>query len=249
MVKKAFVLMFMAGGVVNAQVWVEDYNYTDTELSSSKWTATTNYGVQPTATFTGSYMNLEMQGSGGGGPFRGTPSSIQSWTWFNSMPLDHDWTVVQRFKPNYSPSSYFTNILGCSGPSGILYNYFDSGGAENTWLSGSNGAYKEISANWDYQWMGISYDSSVRKVSLVYSTDSGLSVPLSENFVVVGETDLSNTTEQQVAIIHKTMFYNGYSGSMDFSKVSIIASSVPEPSVVSLLAVGLGGLAILRRRR
>jgi hypothetical protein len=167
------------------------------------------------------------------------------------MPLDHDWTVVQRFKPNYSPSSYFTNILGCSG-SFIKYDYFDmeytDGWAEHTWLSGPNGAYKEISANWDYQWMGISYDSSVRKMSLVYSTDSGLSVPLSANIVVVGETDLSNTTEQQVAIIHQTMFY-GVSGSMDFSKVSIIASSVPEPSAFSLLTVGLGGLAILRRRR
>ena len=244
--------MFMVGGVVNAQVWVEDYNYTDTELSSSKWTAATIYGGQATATFTGSYMRLEspMQnydwGAGGG-----IPSSIQKWTWFNSMPLDHDWTVVQRFKPNYSPTSFFTNILGTGG-SYIRFDYLDTnaanGAVEQPWLSGPNGAYKEISANWDYQWMGISYVSSLRKMSTIYSTDSGLSVPLSENFVVVGETDLSNTTEQQVPIIHQTMFYS-VSGSMDFSKISIIPSSVPEPSAFSLLAVGLGALAMMRRRR
>ena len=245
MIKKAFVLMLIVGGVVNAQIWVEDYNYTDSELSSSKWTPTNILG-SPTFTFTGSYMNLESPVQNYGFTPNGFPSSIYKFTWYNSLPLDHDWTVLQQFKPNYSPASQFTNILGVGGAY-LKYDYMNRDGTtEYSMLTSGNG-YKEISANWNYQWMGISYDSSLRKMSTIYSTDSQLSVPPSTSFVVVSETDISNSSELQVPIIHQTMFYNG-NGSMDFAKVSIISSSVPEPSAVSLLAIGLGGLAIRRCR-
>jgi hypothetical protein len=245
MIKKAILAMFFSSAVVNAQVWVEEYNYTENELSSSKWTPANIYSGPPTMTFTGSYMNLESPVQNYGFTPNGFPSSIYKWTWYNSLPLDHDWSIVQRFRPNYSPASQFSNILG-----GIKYDYqeinTENGPEQYAYLTFGN-SFKIITASWDYQWMGLSYNSSLLKLSAVYSDDSDLSVPPSINFVVIGETDLSNTSEQ-IPVFHQTHFYNG-NGSMDFSKVSIIASSVPEPSALSLLAVGLGGLAMMRRRR
>ena len=93
-----------------AQIWVESYDYTGSSLDQSKWTNLINpIGRMPITTFTGSSMQL--QNNTWNLLSYGAPEAMMQTTWYRSLPLNTDWSVIQRIKPAQESDSWYSSSL------------------------------------------------------------------------------------------------------------------------------------------
>ena len=141
--------------------------------------------------------------------------------------------TIKYAQPAPQPTQSF--ILGPSFSSSILYSVNGSGSYQVSGWADGGYASGDVAATDSYFWMVLGQNIFAGDL-ITFSAgslggtpgDAAFDVPASGNYT----TFLANAS-------------TGFNG----QKISDYGSVVPEPSALSLLAVGLGGLAMLRRRR
>ena len=257
-------LFFLANSIVTfvnfsgAQTWVESYLYNGTELNSEKWSPGPISIVEPVVTFTGSHMNLKTRWNSSSSSSSWQPFMISSdlqREWYRNVPLNQDWSILQRMQPIYEPmSSFIAGIYVKSSDSLIravsAFEYIQYGDNQsNGQARFFDGATSHnIIANWDFQWVGISYESSNNLLRSVYSTSNASEISNLTEFTTFRSQTISLNSDDALIIGQESRF-NEANGNLNISEFKIVSYAVPEPSALSLLAVGLGGLALLRQGR
>jgi len=174
----------------------------------------------------------------------------------NDSPTYVDWTSNRQSNQNFSINidqfveiNYalqFTSLTGKTTP----YGQYPNGVIPvASWLP----PYPSM----DY-WYSMSYSadnifSNYGATHVSGDYDIGLGI---DGFSISGTIDEEHMRDEMIAdgFSDLALPYNFYDGSYQRGRESltapmVIASSVPEPSSLSLLAVGLGGLSMMRRRR
>jgi len=236
LMKKKFLLcLFALPQLLFSQVWVENFTYNGPSLDSSKWTLEySNEQERISISFPNSTMRVETMGT--------FPFLINKW--HQDLPLNHDWTVLQRMKYDNTYNST-TSILMINNE--YITDYRANAANWNPSIHSFSNTYNFINENWDYHWIGMSYNSSYKTLSTLFSYSSSSIAPELSEFTIFASKPFDYITDSVVSVKHMISFTG--SGAANYSDFNIIPASVPEPSALSLLAIGLGGLAIIRRRR
>lgn len=217
-----------------SQIWVENIQFSQPGLDPAKWTVTNELR----ATFNSTSMNVYSLTASGWMP---SVSGIQ-YDLNQRLPLNHSWTVIQRFKCNEIENpGYFMIMSAIIGEENISNYVIESYGPP---LEVGD---IEISKN-TYNWFGLTYEFETRAIRGIASTFSGSETPSIELFQITGQSFSTIGKEDSEAIIHNNVS-SVYSSDITITNFNILSYAVPEPSALSLLGIGLGGLAILRRRR
>ena len=216
----------------NAQLWVGNYQFGQPGLDLGKWSVTN----ESAASFDSSSMRVYRSGIG----FFPNVGGIQ-YDLIQSLPLDHSWSVIQRFKcEQVANAGYFLIMSAIIGEDRTSVMFINNGQP----LPISDILISENS----YNWFGLTYDFESRTINQIVSKTSGTTTPDAELFQITGSAFSTIGKENSTAIIHNDVS-RVYNSDIRVTNFNIIPYAVPEPSALSLLAVGLGGLAMLRRRR
>jgi len=174
----------------------------------------------------------------------------------NDSPTYVDWTSNRQSNQNFSIEldqfvkvNYALQVTSLTGKTTPYGQY-------------PNGVTPVVSSlppfpSWDY-WYSMSYSADnifsnygATDVSGDYSIGLGVG-----GFSISGTIDEEHMRDEMIAdgFSDLALPYSIHNGSNQRGRESltapmVIASSVPEPSALSLLAVGLGGLALMRRRK
>jgi hypothetical protein len=219
-----------------SQVWVENFVYNGPSLDSSKWT-TVAMSHQEYLSISFPSSTMRVQNNVGDYPFL-----INKW--HQELPLNHDWTVLQRMKYD-NVFNETTSILMINNENIIDYRANAANWTPS--IHSFSDPYKLINENWDYHWIGMSYNSVDKTINTLFSYSSASIAPELSEFTIFASKPFDYITDPVVSIKHMILFAG--KGAANYSDFNIISTSVPEPSALSLLAVGLGGLAMMRRRR
>jgi len=231
-----------------AQLWVENYQFGAPGFDAEKWTVRSDYRMS----FDASSLNIGRKLTYYGG-FQGY--EFPSFTWNQTLPLNQSWSAVLRLSfnevenPNYlatmrasyGDNSVSTDIGQYSGilswqppfrsPPDITINGYDVDVPLNTFV-----------------WWGMSYDYEARNLFYVFSLSSNTETPPIESFQRKhGGISTIGSENAEVSIFNQVLLLSD--ADIKTTNFNIIPYTVPEPSAFSLLAVGLGGLAMMRRRR
>ena len=224
-----------------SQIWVGTDDFNSPTLDPSKWSGGgANFVKTPTAVTFFSNVNT------------GTVSDYILWS--NNLPTDVNWsvTVQASISPSFSTgnstkfaeallviasndfNSYFTNCLHRDDTFDIVPNWEVNSGGNQELLS---------TIGMDTVLLKMDFNASTQSIT---SSHASLLDPSSftatKTLSTTGWGSLNNFV---VAIGLYTKDTAISSGQLTLDNFSII----PEPSAFSLLAVGLGGLAMMRRRR
>jgi len=230
-----------------SQVWVEDYQYNGTELDSLKWTFSSYLGEPPTFTFNGSSMIVTMPTA------NSSVARTSDIRWYQFLPLNQSWSVVQRFKSNaIQPRVSWMYSGGSVNLSNEVASFYLSDGLLNSveGYSTSGGYSGKISNLIDdsYYWMGVSHDSASKNLVNIFSFTSTSTLPDSSAFQILGD---SVSTAGSENLSFRPIISWGFidKGSYELTDFKIVPYSVPEPSSFSLLLVGGAVLMAGRRRK
>ena len=245
----AFLLITITSG--NAQLWVGSDNFNSSLLDTTKWS--TYSGSLPVA------LSGNFDKTSTGISFHSNLSTGESWgliIWKQKLPFNVNWSakVEASINPSFATASnnnyvealmtvaqdlntfsnYFTQCLHKDTAFDIVPNWATNGGS-NTELMIPTSSSSVV--------LKMDFDSTAKTISASYA-----------------DINTPNTFT-----LNKTFDVSAWSGSGDFymaiggySWDSTIATGllnmdnfivIPEPSALSLLTVGLSGLAMLRRRR
>jgi hypothetical protein len=228
----ALLLITITSG--NAQLWVENYQFGQPGLDSGKWTVTNERRVS----FDSSSMRIYYNQSGG---FPSVGAGNIEYELIQSLPLNHSWSVIQRFQcEQITNPGYFLIVNARIDQDGTNVSFVNNG--QPLPISGIS-----ILEN-TYNWFGLTYDFEARTINQIVSTSSSSTTPDVELFQITGSAFSTIGKENSNATIHNQVT-TVYNGDIRISNFNIIPFAVPEPSALSLLAIGLGGLAMVRRRR
>ncbi|NDF99429.1 MAG: PEP-CTERM sorting domain-containing protein [Chitinophagia bacterium] len=175
--------------------------------------------------------------------------------WYKNVPINQSWSLLQRIQPVYEPMSYFSTGIYVRSSDNLLsaylaYEYFQYGDNQNN----GQASYRDGVAaqypleTWGYRWIGLSYDSSNSILRSFYSLNTSSEISSSFDFVTLSERTISSNLAESLIVGQESHFYRA-NGNVNISDFKITSYAVPEPSALSLLAVGLGGLAMMLRRR
>ena len=242
---QAVALLFITITSGNAQLWVGNDNFNSAVLDTSKWTVWggPNFVKTPTSV---SFVSTTSVGTVGDGIY-----------WNQSLPTNQNWvvTVGASISPSFSTSSsasfvealltissdlvnlnsYFTNCLHRDNTFDIVPNWSANGSPNQeilTTIDLSNVILK------------MDYNASSKVMTSSYAD---ISTPT--NFVITKSLDVSNWLNMSEGF---KVLVGGYSNDATISSGLLNMDNfvvIPEPSAFSLLAVGFGGLAMMRRRR
>jgi len=239
-------LLFITITSGNAQLWVGSDNFNSPSLDTSKWSTVSGLsgGFDKTSTGISFYSNIP------------TGESHGLISWNQKLPFNANWSakVEASINPSFTTSSnnnYVEAVMSITQDPINFSSYFTQCLHKDTTFS--------IIPNWKtnggtYDEITIPTSSSAVVLKIDYNA--------SAKTIYASYADI-NTPD--VFTLNKTLNVSAWSGSDDFylaiggySWNSTIATGllnmdnfvvIPEPSALSLLAFGLGGLAILRRRR
>jgi hypothetical protein len=240
----ALLLITITSG--NAQLWVGSDNFNSPSLDTTKWSTVSGLSGGFDKTSTGISFHSDL-------------SSGESWgliSWNQRLPFNANWSAkveasinplfttssnnnyveavmsITRDPINYS--SYFTQCLHKDTTFSIIPNWKTNGGTSDE---------IKIPTSSSSVVLKIDYNASAKTI---YASYADINSP-------------------NVFTLNKTLDVSAWSGSEDFymaiggySWSSTIATGllnmdnfivIPEPSALSLFAVGFGGLAMKRRRR
>ena len=150
--------------LIEAQTFVENYQYTGNQLDSSKWIdKDRNFYPLPSISFDGSNMNLQ---SFGQGEALGAIKSVIREQWYQSIPLNQNWTILQRFKILEPTDTWVLSQLDLSlisSNSSLLYNNYEYAQLNPNSASRSAYVYDQnyqgntinFTENFDYHWMDL----------------------------------------------------------------------------------------------
>ena len=245
LIKTAAVLIISIASV-KAQLWVGSDNFNSATLDSSKWTVWggPNFVKTPTSV---SFISTTSVGTVGDGIY-----------WNQSLPTNQNWivTVEASISPSFSTSSsanfvealltissdivnlnsYFTNCLHRDNTFDIVPNW-SANGSPNQEILSTIGLSSVV--------LKMDYNASSKVITSSYAD---ISTPT--NFVITKSLDVSNWLNMSGGF---KVLVGGYSNDAAISSgllnMDNFVVGIPEPSALSLLAVGLGGLAMMRRRR
>ena len=232
------ILLFTIALSSQGQIYVENYEYASPGLDASKWNNIYNNFY---ASFDSAAMNIYRSRSYGSMPL----AVSFGFSWYKTLTLSESWTAVQRFKANdIQNPDYLINMQ--ANINGNNYsNYF----SEINGYPVAVGSENILFSKNQFHWFGLSYDSNSKNLIQVFSDSDSLSIPQISDFTATGIVGSFAGSENLAA----TLSFNGSfllsSADINFTNLNIVPYSVPEPSALSLLAVGLGGLAVMRRRR
>jgi hypothetical protein len=241
----ALLLITITSG--NAQLWVENYQFGAPGFDAEKWTVRSDYRMSFDASSLNIGRNLNYDGT-----FQGF--EFPSFTWKQSLPLNQSWSVVLRLSfnevenPNYLETmraSYGDNSASTSigQYSGTIRNQPPFPSPPDITI---NGYDVDVPLN-TFVWWGLSYDYEARNLCGVFSLSSNTETPPIESFQRKGGGISTIGSENaEVSIFNQVSLISN--ADIKTTNFNIIPYSVPEPSALSLLAVGLGGLVLLRRK-
>ena len=245
----ALLLITITSG--NAQLWVGSDNFNSSSLDTTKW-----------STYSGS-LPIPLSGNfdktSTGISFNSNLSSGESWgliIWKQKLPLNQNWSakVEASINPSFataSTSNYVEALMSVTQDLNTFSNYFTQclhkdtafGIVPNWATNGGSNTEIKIPTSSSSVVLRMDFDSAAKTISASYA-----------------DINSPNTF-----ILNKTLDVSAWSGSEDFymaiggySWNSTITTGllnmdnfivIPEPSAFSLLAIGLGGLAMMRRRR
>jgi len=246
----ALLLIAITSG--NAQLWVGSDSFNSSSLDTTKW-----------STYSGT-LPLDLSGNfdktSTGISFHSNISSGESWGlifWKQKLPFNANWSakIEASINPSFataSTSNYVEALMSVTQDLNSFSNYFTQCLHRDTafdivpnWATngGSNTEIK-IPTSLSSVVLKMDFDAAAKTISASYA-------------------DINSPT---VFSLNKTFDVSAWSGSGDFyiavggySWDSTISTgllnmdnfvvTIPEPSALSLLAIGLGGLAMMRRRR
>lgn len=238
----AFLLITIASG--NAQLWVGSDNFNSAVLDTSKWTVWggPNFVKTPTSV---SFVSTTSAGTVTDGMY-----------WNQSLPTNQNWvvTVDALISPSFSaPSSasfveallsissdvvnfnsYFTNCLHRGDTFDTIPNWVTNGSSSQA-ISTTIGLSNVV--------LKMDYNASSKTITSSYSD---ISTPTS--FLITKSLDVSNWLNMSEGF---RVLVGGYSDGATISSGLLSMDNfvvIPEPSALSLLAIGLSGLAMVRRR-
>ena len=215
----------------NAQLWVGNYQFGQPGLDLGKWSVTN----ESVASFDSSSMRVYSSGIGAFPNVVGIQYDL-----IQSLPLDHSWSVIQRFKcEQVANAGYFLIMSAIIGEDRTSVMFVNNGQP----LPISDILISENT----YNWFGLTYDFESRTINQIVSKTSGITTPDAELFQITGSAFSTIGKENSTAIIHNDVS-RVYNSDIRVTNFNIIPYAVPEPSALSLLAIGLGGLAMMRRR-
>lgn len=238
-------LLFISIVSAKAQLWIGNDNFNSATLDTSKWTVWGGPNFVKTPT-TASFVSTTSLGTVGDGIY-----------WNQSLPTNQNWvvTVEALISPSFSTSgsasfvealliissdvvnldSYFTNCLHRDNTFDIVPNW-SVNGAPNQEILTTIGLSNVV--------LKMDYNASAKMMTSSYAD---ISTPT--NFVITKSLDVSNWLNMSEGF---RVLVGGYSNDASISSGLLNMDNfvvVPEPSALSLLAVGFGGLAMMRRRR
>jgi len=236
MKNKILICFLVLPQMLFSQVWVENFVYNGPSLDSSKWTPVAmSQQAQLSISFSSSTMRVQNN-------FGGYPFLVNKW--HQELPLNHDWTVLQRMKYD-NTYNQTTSVLMINNE--YITDYRANAANWTPSVHSFNNLYNLINESWDYHWIGMSYNSADKTISTLFSSSSASVAPQLSEFTIFASKPFDYITDSAVSIKHMISFTG--SGAGTYSDFIINPTSVPEPSALSLLAVGLSGLAMMRRRR
>jgi len=235
----------------NAQLWVGSDNFNSASLDLGKWSY---YSGTLPLNLSGNFDKTST-----GISFHSNLSTGESWGlifWKEKLPFNANWsaTVQASINPSFataSTSKYVETVMTVAQDLNSFSNYFTQCLHRDTAF--------DIVPNW------ATNGGSNTEVMIPTSSSS---VVLKMDFDSAAKTisaSYADINTPNTFTLNKTFDVSAWSGSGDFymaiggySWDSTISTGllnmdnfivIPEPSAVSLLAVGLGGLAMMRRRR
>ena len=248
----------------NSQIWVGSDDFQGSQINTSLWT--TNVASIQNATV---YVNNGLKYS--------STSEITEenayLTWANLLPKNDNWTIyadgfvnknaTQNSNQKLSVSLYLSSYFQAIGDSDYINNrqmfgikiISDVQGTKFTAASSSNATagswtlFKSPFISNQNGAFALNYSSSDNTLSAWYNpTDNikDLNKMLKLAEVNIQDWKIQNNSASYYAIL------GGQSESVQTFGLDAYATSfivIPEPSALSLLAVGLGGWAMMRRRR
>jgi len=275
---QAFALLLITITSCNAQLWVGSDSFSSSSIDSNKWGETKQfysdyqYNDVSLAVDSG---KLAFRGSGGNNFLKYKNEISVSDSWFTSVDASIS-PIVLNGSFTYSRAAIFLSLAGR--PTGSIYGgeqylgislvgYGATPGSSYPNTSGAN-AWEANNKGYSYQGgisaptlsgfgrvsplatvdgvfsLGMSFNSNTKQLTTYLDVDG----PLNSGAMVVKEVvDLSLWS---MAGNEKFQLYIGSLAGTTGSEVLFDNFQIiPEPSAFSLLAIGLGGLAMMRRRR
>jgi hypothetical protein len=236
---------FLFQNFTNAQLWIGSDNFDSTNLDASKWTVWGGPNFVKTANSV-SFVSTTTSGTVGDGIY-----------WNQSLPTNANWsvTVEASISPTFSTlgsanfveailtiasdvtnlNSYFTNCLHRDDTFDIVPNW-STNNSPNQEILTTIGLSSVI--------LKMDYNSSSKNITSSYADSAAPS-----NFTITKSLDVSNWLNMSGGF---KILIGGYSQDASISSGLLNLDNfvvIPEPSALSLLAVGLGGMAMMRRRR
>jgi len=245
----AFLLITITSG--NAQLWVGSDNFNSSSLDTTKWS--TYSGTLP-INLSGNFDKTST-----GISFHSNLSSGESWGlifWKQKLPFNANWsaTVEASINPSFATASTNNDVealMSITQDINSFSNYFTQCLHKDT-------AY-DIVPNWEINGGG---NTEIKIPTSSSSVVLKMDYNASAKTIYASYADINTPN---VFTLNKTFDVSAWGGSSDFymaiggySWDSTISTGllnmdnfivIPEPSALSLLAVGLGGLAMMRRRR
>lgn len=245
-----FALVYVLTASGNAQLWVGSDNFNSSSLDTSKWS--TYSGTLPFA-LSGNFIKTS-----NGISFNSNLSSGESWGlifWKQKLPFNENWSakVEASIDPSFattSTSNYVAALMNVTQDLNSFSNYFTQCLQKDTMFN--------IVPNWA---INSGANTEIEIPTSSHSVVLKMDFDAAAKTITASYADINSPT---VFTLNKTFDVSAWSGSGDFyiaiggySWDSTISSGllnmdnfvvgIPEPSALSLLAVGLG--VVLRRRR
>jgi hypothetical protein len=244
----ALLLITITSG--NAQLWVGSDNFNSASLDLGKWSYYSGTGPVP--------LSANFDKTSTGISFHSNLSSGTSWGlifWKQKLPFNASWsaTVEASINPTFATASTDSNVealLSITQDLNSLSSYFTQCLHKDT-------AY-DIIPNWEINGGG---NSEIKIPTSSSSVVLKMDYNASAKTISASYADINSPN---VFTLNKTFDVSAWGGSGDFymaiggySLDSTISTGllnmdnfvvIPEPSALSLLTIGLGGLALRRGR-
>lgn len=240
----ALLLITITSG--NAQLWVGSDNFDSSSLDPTKWSTVPDLSGEFVKTSTGIsfYSNVP----------NGESHGLISWN--QKLPFNANWSakVEASINPSFTPSSnnnYVEAVMSITQDPNNFSSYFTQCLHKDTTFS--------IIPNWK---TNGGTNGEITIPTLSSSVVLKIDYNASAKTIYASYADINTPS---VFTLNKTLDVSAWSGSNDFylaiggySWDSTIATGllnmdnfvvIPEPSALSLLAIGLSGMAMMRRRR